>query len=171
MSFVARLTPFLSALALVTVTSLVGCASNSMQASMPANVVVAAGQRADLTTFTKLLQQSGLASTLEGTGPFTVFAPTDAAFKAVPAATLDKLAKDPQALKNVLSYHVMPGVFKSTDISGAVSLPTLNTAKLAVAKAGDFVTADDALVVQADVATSNGVVHVVDSVLMPAVKK
>ena len=127
-------------------------------------------QRPDLSVFTKLINQAGLTSTLEGTVPVTVFAPTDEAFKAVPAATLDKLAKDPEFLKSVLTYHIVNGVVKSTDITGSTSLPSLNTGKIAAAKSGSFVTVDDALVTQADITTSNGVMHIIDRVLTPPKK-
>ncbi|RZI85258.1 MAG: fasciclin domain-containing protein [Rubrivivax sp.] len=124
-----------------------------------------------LSTFHKLVQQAGLSGALEAPGPVTVFAPTDDAFKAVPAATLDKLSKDQELLKSVLTYHVVPGSVKAASLNGNTPLATLNGAQLAVSKAGEFVTVDDGLVTQADLAASNGVVHVIDRVLMPAVKK
>ncbi len=149
--------------------SLTGCAS--LSADRPAATVAQfTAQKAELSTFNKLIQQSGLSSTLEGAAPLTVFAPTDDAFKAVPQATMDKLAKDPDALKALLSYHVVPGVVKSTDVNGASTLTTLGGAKLAVSKAGDFVTVDDSLVTQADQSAGNGVVHIIDRVLTPPKK-
>lgn len=138
---------------------------------VPATVVAAAARTPELSTFYKLVQQAGLTASLEATGPVTVFAPTDEAFKAVPAATLDKLSKDPELLKSVLTYHVVPGALKAASINGNSSLTTLHGAQLAASKAGDFVTVDDGLVTKADLIAGNGVVHIIDRVLMPAVKK
>jgi len=112
-----------------------------------------------------------LSASLEAAGPVTVFAPSDDAFKAVPAATLEKLSKDPELLKSVLNYHVVPGALKAENIRANTSLTTVNGAPLAASKAGDFVTVDDAVVTKADIVAANGVVHVIDRVLMPAVKK
>jgi len=123
-----------------------------------------------LSTFTKLIKQAGLDGMLEGAGPVTVFAPTDAAFKNVPAATLDKWAKDPELLKAVMGYHLVPGLIKSANIEGAMPVTTSTGAKMGLSKAGDFVTVDDGLVIKADVAAGNGVVHVIDTVLTPPKK-
>lgn len=157
----------LGTVALSALVSLGGCAAYAGAGSTPASVAVAVSHNAELGTFNKLVQEAGLTSTLEAAGPVTVFAPSDAAFKALPPATLDKLAKDPAALKALLSYHVVPGMLKSADITGATAVTTLNGAKASVSKAGDFVTVDEALVTQADQVTGNGVVHVIDSVLTP----
>lgn len=144
--------------------ALTGCATSNT-ASVPATVVAAASANPELSTFSKLLQQSGLSAQLAGAGPITVFAPTDEAFKAVPAATLDKLGKDPELLKATLSYHVAPGLVKSSDINTNSTLSTVHGAKLAVSKAGDFVTVDDSMVVTANLPAGNGVIHTIDRVL------
>lgn len=138
---------------------------------MPATVVAAAARIPELSTFYKLVQQAGLTASLEATRPVTVFAPTNEAFKAVPAATLDKLGKDPDFLKSVLSYHVLPRVLKVADISAPIALTTLNGAPITASKVGDFITVDEGLVTQADLVVGNGVVHLIDRVLMPAAKK
>lgn len=138
--------------------------------SASANIVTAVNANSDLSTFSKLIKQAGLDSTLESGGPVTVFAPSDAAFKNVPAATLDKLAKDPDLLKATLGYHIVPGLVKSASIEGATPLTTSTGAKIAASKAGDFVTVDDGLVVKADVPAGNGVIHVIDTVLTPPKK-
>ncbi len=159
--------PFQSLLTCVmaaTLIALTGCAT-STTASAPATVVAAVSANPELSTFTKLLQQSGLSAQLEGPGPVTVFAPTDEAFKAVPAATLDKLSKDPEFLKATLSYHVVPGLVKSSDVTINSTLNTVYGAKLAVSKAGDFVTVDDGMVVTANLSAGNGVIHTIDRVL------
>jgi len=139
-------------------------------AAIPVNIVTAVSANAELSTFTRLIKQAGLVSTLEGSGPVTVFAPTDDAFKNVPAETLDKLAKDPDLLKYVLGYHLVPGLVKSSSIEGAMPLTTSTGAKLGVSKAGEFVTVDDGLVVKADLPAGNGVIHVIDTVLTPPKK-
>lgn len=149
--------------------SVTACAS-SQTAATPANVVAAASATPELSTFTKLVKQAGLESTLEGSGPVTVFAPTDEAFKALPAATLDKLAQDPEQLKALLGYHVVPGLLKSADVDGSKQITTSTGAKMTVSKAGNFVTVDDGLVTKADVASGNGVIHVIDRVLTPPKK-
>jgi uncharacterized surface protein with fasciclin (FAS1) repeats len=146
-----------------------GCASTEM-ASTPANVVAAVSANPELTTFAKLIKQAGLEGALEGAGPVTVFAPSDEAFKSMPAATLDKLTKDPEHLKSVLNYHVLPGLSKAADFDGSKQIATVNGAKVTVSKAGDFLTVDDALVTKADMATGNGVVHVIDRLLTPPKK-
>ncbi|MGC4061311.1 MAG: fasciclin domain-containing protein [Aquabacterium sp.] len=138
--------------------------------SASANIVTAVNANPDLSTFGKLIKQAGMDSALEANGPVTVFAPSDAAFKNVPAATMDKLAKDPELLKATLGYHIVPGLVKSSSIEGAMPLTTSTGAKMAVSKAGEFVTVDDGLVVKADVPAGNGVIHVIDTVLTPPKK-
>ncbi|RZL04308.1 MAG: fasciclin domain-containing protein [Rubrivivax sp.] len=141
------------------------------QTAAPATVVALTARTPELSTFHKLVQQAGLNASLEGSGPVTVFAPTNDAFKAVPAAAMDKLSKDPEWLKSVLSYHVVPGALKAGNINANSALTTVNGAQITASKAGDFVTVDEGLVTQADLVAGNGVVHVIDRVLMPAVKK
>lgn len=146
-----------------------GCAS--IGSTPPATVQSVVGSSAELSTFNKLVATAGLGDVLIGSNPVTVFAPSDEAFKAVPAATLDKLAKDPAALKSLLQHHILPGSVKSGAIqAGSAPVATLAGTKLAVSKAGDFVTVEDALVVKADLAAGNGVVHVIDRVLTPPKK-
>lgn len=122
-----------------------------------------------LSTFSRLVAQAGLADELHAAGPFTVFAPTDDAFKAVPAKTMEALAADPAQLKAVLSYHIIEGRVAAADVKPGTA-KTRQGAMLALAKAGSFVTVDDAVVQQADVMATNGVAHVVDRVLMPPKK-
>lgn len=167
------LSAVVAAIAIGSTAGLTGCAATggqqvTAQAASAANPAAAIRQRADLSTLARLVQQAGLETTLQGN--VTVFAPNDEAFKAVPAATLDKLAKDSEALKAVLSYHVLPTVLKSDAIPGATQVVTAQGAKLSLSKAGDFITADDSLVISADQPAGGGVVHVVDRVLMPPKK-
>ena len=135
----------------------------------PVSIADTAARTPQLSTLNKLMLDAGLADTLRGTGPYTVFAPSDEAFKALPAKTLADLAADKELLKSVLSYHVIAGKVTAAEIQNA-SVKTVQCASLTVAKAGTFVTADDAVVQQADVAASNGVIHVIDKVLMPPKK-
>ena len=147
----------LAALALVA-----GCATTPA----PTTIAETAARTPQLSTLNKLINDAGLADTLRGAGPFTVFAPSDDAFKAVPVATLDALAKDKERLKAVLSYHVLAGQVMAADVkNGAVK--TVQGANVALSKSGTFVTVEDAVVTMADVPASNGVVHVIDRVLMP----
>jgi len=133
----------------------------------PTTVAQTIAANPQLSTATRLIQQAGLTETLQGPGPFTVFVPTDDAFKAVPPAMLDTLGKDPARLKAVLTYHVVPGSLASTDVKNG-PVKTVQGSDMSLYRAGTFVTADEAVVTTADVRASNGVVHLVDKVLMPA---
>ena len=106
------------------------------------------------------------ADTLRGAGPYTVFAPSDEAFKAVPAKTMTELAANKELLKSVLGYHVLPARMTAAEMKNG-NAKTMQGANVALAKSGSFVTVEDAVVMQADVAATNGVVHVIDRVLMP----
>lgn len=141
-----------------------GCASTG--ASAPATVQSILSTSPELSTFNKLVASAGLTDVTTGSTAVTVFAPNDEAFKAVPAATLDKLAKDPAALKALLQQHMLAGAVKSGDIqANTAPVTTLAGAKLAISKAGDFVTVEESLVVKANLTAGNGVVHVIDRVL------
>lgn len=141
--------------------SLAGCAS--MQ---PKSVPEVIASDPELSTLTKLINEAGLGETLSGPGPFTVFAPTDAAFKSVPAKTMDELAKNKKLLTEMLTYHVVPAKAMAADIKQG-NVKTANGANIALARAGAYVTAEDAMVTKADLNATNGVVHVVDRVLLP----
>jgi uncharacterized surface protein with fasciclin (FAS1) repeats len=141
---------------------LVGCATTPA----PTTIADTAARTPQLSTLNKLLADAGMADTLRGAGPFTVFAPSDEAFKAVPAKTLQELAASKELLKSVLAYHVVPGKLTAADAKNT-NLKTVQGANVALAKAGSFVTVEDALVTQADVGATNGVIHVIDKVLMP----
>ena len=152
----------------VAVVAVVGAGSASAQ-SRASNVdivqtAVGAGQ---FTTLASLLQQAGLVNTLATGGPFTVFAPTDAAFAKVPKATLDALAADPAKLKAVLLYHVVPGRVTAADVVKLSSAKTAEGRSLAIKVSNGAVLVDSAQVVTPDVQASNGVIHVIDSVLIP----
>lgn len=147
-----------AALALAT-----GCATTTPE---PASIADTAARTPSLSTLNRLINEAGLADTLRSPGPYTVFAPSDDAFKAMPAKTMDELGKNKDLLKSVLAYHVVPGKVTSADVKNG-NAKTVQGADVALAKAGGFVTIEDAMVVQPDVAATNGVVHVIDRVLVP----
>lgn len=144
------------------VVTLSGCATQSNAVS----VVDTIAAKPELSTLNGLVVKAGLTDTLKGTGPFTVFAPTNAAFAKVPAKTMEDLGKDPVKLKAVLTYHVVPGKVVAADVKNG-NVKTVNGANLALSKSGDFVTVEDGMVQTADLSATNGVVHIVDSVLIP----
>lgn len=131
-----------------------------------ADIVDTAKSAGDFNTLVTAVQAAGLTETLKGPGPFTVFAPTDAAFAKVPKAKLDALLKDKAALTKVLTYHVVPGKVMAADVKpGAVK--TVEGANLTVTAKGGKVMVDKANVVKTDIAADNGVIHVIDTVVMP----
>ena len=133
------------------------------------DTAVAAGQ---FKTLAAALGAAGLVQTLKGPGPFTVFAPTDAAFAKLPAGTVETLLKPENKgqLTAILTYHVVPGKALAADISGKkTSIATVNGAKLAI-DGTNGVKVNNATVTTADVMASNGVIHVIDTVLMPPAK-
>ncbi len=138
--------------------------------SGPPTVADASPADAQLTTFHRLAKVAGLDDTLNGTGPYTVFAPSDAAFSAVPAKTLETLSADKEKLAAVLRYHVLAGKVTAEQVKNG-PVKTLQGESVALSKSGSFVTVEDAVVTSADVPASNGVVHVIDRVLMPPAKK
>ena len=136
--------------------------SVSAQAKDIVDTAVAAGSFKTLAT---ALQAAGLIDTLKGAGPFTVFAPTDAAFAKVPKDQLDALLKDKAKLTAVLTYHVVPGKVMSKDVR-AGKVKTVQGSELTVSTDGG-VMVDGAKVTQVDIAADNGVIHVIDSVVLP----
>lgn len=127
------------------------------------DVAVGAG---DFTTLVTAIEAAGLVDTLKGDGPFTVFAPTDAAFAALPEGTVEGLLADIPALTSVLTYHVIAGKVMSGDLSDGLEAETVNGQSVTIG-VGDTVTVDGATVVTADIEASNGVIHVIDQVILP----
>ena len=138
------------------------------EAAPESNIVETAVAAGDFTTLVTAVEAADLAGTLSGEGPYTVFAPTDAAFDALPAGTLDDLLADPEALANVLTYHVVDGDVMAADLSDGMEVEALNGETLTISIDGDTVKVNDATVTTADIVTSNGVIHVIDTVLVPA---
>lgn len=143
---------------------LAACASEPV--ATPVSVADTIARQPELSTLNTLVAQAGLSDTLKAPGAITVFAPTNDAFKAVPAKTMDELAHDPAKLKAVLSYHVLPVKMTAADVKNS-NAKTAQGANVSLSKAGEFVTVEDAMVQHADIIATNGVVHTVDRVLMP----
>ena len=129
------------------------------------DIVDVAAKAGNFNTLVTAVKAAGLVDTLKGPGPFTVFAPTDAAFAKVPKAKLDALLADKAALTKVLTYHVVPGKVMAADVK-AGKVKTVEGQELTVTTKGG-VMVDNAKVVATDVAASNGVIHAIDTVLMP----
>ncbi|MBU0696743.1 MAG: fasciclin domain-containing protein [Bacteroidetes bacterium] len=133
------------------------------------NIVENAVGSSDHTTLVAAVKAAGLVETLSGTGPFTVFAPTNEAFAALPAGTVDNLLKPEMKgdLTKVLTYHVVAGALKASDLTDGMELTTVEGAKLKVTVKDGVVMVGDAKVTIADIISSNGVTHVIDKVLLP----
>src|SRR5215218_2975300 len=139
------------------------------------NIVENAVNSKDHTTLVAAVKAAGLVDTLEGKGPFTVFAPTNAAFGKLPAGTVDNLVKpeNKATLSKILTYHVVPGKLEASDLTDGKKLKTVEGEQLTIKKSGDKVTiidskGDASVVTIPNVNQSNGVIHVVDTVLMPS---
>jgi len=130
------------------------------------DTAVAAG---NFTTLAKALQAADLVTTLKGKGPFTVFAPTDQAFAKLPAGTLDALLKDIPKLKGILTYHVVAGKVTASKVAKLKTAKTVNGAAISI-DTKDGVKINGATVTTADVEASNGVIHIIDTVILPPEK-
>jgi uncharacterized surface protein with fasciclin (FAS1) repeats len=128
------------------------------------DTAVAAGS---FKTLAKLLTDADLIGVMKGPGPFTVFAPTDEAFAKVPKEALDALAKDKAKLQNVLKYHVLTSAWTLDDVKSVKTAGTVLGPSLAIGVSGGTVTVNGAKIVKADIKCSNGVIHVIDAVLLP----
>lgn len=131
-----------------------------------ADIVDTAAAAGQFNTLISAVQAAGLADTLKGDGPFTVFAPTDAAFAKLPAGTVESLLNDKEKLAQILTYHVVPGKVMSSEVSTG-QVATVQGQSLNVVVNGDAVKVNEAQVVKADVLASNGVIHVIDTVVLP----
>ncbi len=136
-------------------------------APMPKDIVDTAVGAGNFKTLAAALQAAGLIEALKGAGPFTVFAPTDEAFAKLPAGTVEALLKDPKALGDILKYHVVAGKVMAADVVKLTEAETLLGKSVAIKVEGGKVMVNDANVVTTDIAASNGVIHVIDTVLLP----
>jgi uncharacterized surface protein with fasciclin (FAS1) repeats len=140
--------------------------TSSQKMVMKSDIVDTAISAGQFNTLAKALTEAGLIDTLKGPGPFTVFAPTDAAFAKIPADQLQALLSDKAALTKVLTYHVVPGTVMAKDVTtGAVKTVEGQNLMLNVSSAG--VKVNDANVIKTDIVASNGVIHVIDTVVLP----
>jgi|KBSSwiStaDraftv2_1062776.scaffolds.fasta_scaffold654808_1 uncharacterized surface protein with fasciclin (FAS1) repeats len=142
--------------------------SNAMN-TPKANLVDTVASQGTLNTFSRAIAASGLSSVLAGPGPFTVFAPSDAAFEKLPAGQLDTWLKpeNKDQLISVLKYHVSPGRATGQDVGKLNETKTVNGQSVHIKRAGDGILIDEATITTRDLGSSNGVIHVIDQVLQP----
>ena len=154
------------ALVLVAVFTLMAGTTLSARAADYRDIVDTAVAAGSFNTLAKALTEAGLIETLKGKGPFTVFAPTDEAFAKLPAGTLDSLLKDKEKLTAVLTYHVVPGKVMAADVMKLTEAKTVQGQSVKINTVGG-VMVNDAHVVKTDILASNGVIHVIDKVILP----
>lgn len=152
----------------------VGCSdddSNPINNNYPAptkDIVETAAAAGNFTTLLAALEAADLVDALKGEGPLTVFAPTDEAFNALPPGTVEALLQDIDALTAILTYHVVPGAVTAAQVVNLTNAPTLNGAELTISVTDDgMVMVDDATVIITDIETTNGIIHVIDAVVIP----
>jgi uncharacterized surface protein with fasciclin (FAS1) repeats len=138
-----------------------------MQAADDKDIVDTAVEAGSFTTLAAALDAAGLVETLKGDGPFTVFAPTDAAFAKLPAGTVESLLKDIPALTAILTYHVVPGKVDASQVVTLSSADTVNGESLMIAVKDGMVRIGNAMVTTTDIMATNGIIHVIDTVLLP----
>ena len=136
-------------------------------AQAPGTIVEVAVAAGNFQTLVSAVKAAGLVDVLNGEGPFTVFAPTDEAFARIPEAQLQALLADPAALTAVLTYHVVSGRVAAADVQTLSSAVTLNGKNVTITSRNGEVRIDDARVVATDIQASNGIIHVIDTVILP----
>jgi uncharacterized surface protein with fasciclin (FAS1) repeats len=134
------------------------------------DIVETAISAGSFTTLATALTEAGLIETLQGKGPFTVFAPTDEAFAKLPEGTVESLLKDKEGLKNILLYHVVSGKVMASDVVKLNSAETIQGSTVKIKVVDGKVMVNDAQVISADVNASNGVIHIIDTVILPPTK-
>jgi uncharacterized surface protein with fasciclin (FAS1) repeats len=164
---ISIITALVLALAVGAATATAGRTTTAGSAMGEKNLVQTAVAAGQFTTLTSLLQKAGLAGTLEGRGPFTVFAPTDAAFAKLPKATLASLAKNKAKLRAVLLYHVVKGKVTAAQAMKLHSAKSVEGKSLTIRVSDGKVIVGGATVIKADVMASNGLIHVINKVLIP----
>jgi uncharacterized surface protein with fasciclin (FAS1) repeats len=144
-------------------------AAGGTLARAPENIVDTAVSSGQFKTLTAAINAAGLTETLKGPGPFTVFAPTDTAFAKLPAGTVENLLKpeNKAQLAAILTYHVVPGAVMAADVVKLTEAKTVNGKTVAVHATGNTVMVNNAEVITTDIPASNGVIHVIDAVLLP----
>ena len=154
---------------IVAAMAITGAATNMGAATADQDIVDTAVAAGSFKTLAKVLQAADLVETLKGAGPFTVFAPTDEAFAKLPAGTLEALLKpeNKPKLQHILTSHVVAGKVMAADVVKTRSVKAVSGDTLTIASGNGGVTVDGARVVKTDIAASNGVIHVIDSVILP----
>ena len=165
-----RISMSIAMLVLMSVTVFAQMDTKMVTKAVQNDIVQTAINAGNFTTLATALTEAGLVDALKGEGPFTVFAPTDEAFKNLPDGALEGLLKDKEALKNVLLYHVVSGKVSSKEVVDLNQATTLNGSDLKIKTDDGKVMINDANVTGADVMASNGIIHVIDKVLLPPTK-
>ncbi|MFT6791522.1 MAG: putative surface protein with fasciclin (FAS1) repeats [Cellvibrionaceae bacterium] len=142
-------------------------ADYTSDSKMRKDIVDTAVSNGSFTTLVTAIKAAGLVETLKGDGPFTVFAPNDAAFAKIPSETLNELLADKEALTKVLTYHVVPGKVMASDVVKLSEAKTVQGQAVSITVKNGKVYVDGAQVIATDVKTSNGVIHIIDTVIMP----
>ncbi len=152
---------------LLTLALVIGFASPVFAGGKTKDIVDTAVEAGSFKTLAKALETAGLISTLKGDGPFTVFAPTDEAFAKLPAGTVEGLLKVKEKLKGILTYHVVSGKVLAKDVVSLKEAKTVNGQSVKISAKDSVVKINDSQVTKTDIETSNGVIHVIDTVLLP----
>ncbi len=151
--------------------SVIALAIFAITAAPAADIVDTAVSAGSFNTLVKAVKAAGLVDTLKGPGPFTVFAPTGEAFAKLPAGTLESLIANPEQLKKVLTYHVVAGKVMASDVVKLKEAKTVQGSAAKIKVSGGEVMIDNAKVVKTDIICDNGVIHVIDTVILPKEKK
>ncbi len=151
--------------------SVIALAILTITAAPAADIVDTAVSAGSFKTLVKAVQAAGLVDTLKGPGPFTVFAPTDEAFAKLPAGTIESLLANPEQLRQVLTYHVVAGKVMASDVVKLKEAKTVQGSAAKIKVDGGTVMIDNAKVVKTDITCDNGVIHVIDTVILPKAKK
>jgi uncharacterized surface protein with fasciclin (FAS1) repeats len=144
-----------------------GCSSSASNAANSGDIVATAQSAGNFNTLLAAAQAAGLVETLQSAGPFTVFAPSDEAFAKLPAGTVEQLLASPDQLREVLLYHVVPGRVMASDVVALSSATTAQGSDVEITLADGRVMINNATVTATDIETSNGIIHVVDTVILP----
>ena len=146
----------------------VGDAHDHAAEAASADIVGVASSAGTFNTLLAAAKAAGLVETLQSVGPYTVFAPTDEAFAKLPAGTVEALLANPDKLREILLYHVVPGKVSSADVAALTNATTAQGSAVKISQSGGTVKINDATVIQADIESSNGTIHVIDTVILPS---
>lgn len=162
-----RVVPTIDRAILAMVVMVSAASSAAAQSTSKSDIVETAVAAGSFKTLAAALEAAGLVEVLKGEGPFTVFAPTDEAFAKLPAGTVEGLLKDKAKLTAILTYHVVPGNVKAADVIKLSTAKTVQGGAIKIMNHGGKVMINNATVVKADVAASNGTIHIIDTVILP----